>query len=144
MGSLVDISDQEKTQFSELLNGYLLDSGSVFDFTNKVEQVFHTFMLGIVNGLRDDYLISSNRESGFGRFDLALISRDQAKIGHVLELKVTDSEDKLAQTAERAVQQIEEKSYINDLIQQGAKQIQLLGIAFCGKRALVECKIISV
>ena len=144
MGALVDVSDHEKTQFSELLNQYLLDSGSVFDFTNKVEQVFHTFMLGIVNGLRDKYRILSNRESGFGRFDLALIPHSRGTPGHILELKVADREDKLVETAELALQQIEEKCYVTDVKQRGVKQIQLLGIAFYAKRAMVKCKIISV
>ena len=144
MRALVDMSDEEKRQFSELLNQYLLESGSVFDFSNKIEQVFHTFMLGIVNGLRDEYRILSNRESGFGRFDLALTPHKKGMPGHILELKVADREDKLVETAELALQQIEEKRYMADLKQQNVSEIQLLGIAFFGKRAVVKCKMISV
>ena len=66
-------------------------------------------MLGIVIGLRQDYDIQSNRESGFGRFDMALTPHGDLKLGHLLEFKIADSEEKLTETAELALQQIEEK-----------------------------------
>ena len=145
MRSLIDTEDSDKAEFSRLLNRYLIDSSSVFDFSkNRAEQSFHTFVLGILIGLYDRYRIQSNRESGHGRFDVELAPRGDLKLGHLLELKVADSAEKLEETAELALCQIQEKSYITNLKEQGVKKVQLIGIAFYGKSAVVQSRLIEL
>ena len=73
------IASGDTYEFKQMMSAYLAESGSYFDFNkSSSEQVFHTFMLGLVVGLRDKYIISSNQESGFGRYDLTLLPKDKS------------------------------------------------------------------
>ena len=82
------------TIFERLLNNYLKETTSFFDFGQKTpEQVYHAFALGLVVGLSANYVITSNRESGYGRYDLMLkpknINNPKTPFGIVLEFKAT-------------------------------------------------------
>ena len=92
-------------------------------------------------GLSDRYTITSNRESGFGRYDVILEPRNKADDAIILEFKVQDAEDEkeLSDTVEAALEQIDKKKYAAYLIAKGVPQdkIRKYGFAFCGKRVLI-------
>ena len=95
--------------------------------------------------LYDRYVITSNRESGFGRYDVILEPRKQGKYGIILEFKVQDvqEEKELSETVEKALKQIEEKRYETILIEKGVpkEKIRKYGFAFRGKTVLIGgCK----
>lgn len=110
---------------------------------SQPEKFYHGFVLGLLVELRDIYEIKSNRESGYGRYDVMLIpKKDAAKYNAiVLEFKVFDACDErtLEDTAQSALRQIEEKNYDAELITRGIakERIRHYGFAFEGKRVLI-------
>lgn len=126
-------------QFQELLQAYIEQSLSYFDLGKKTpEKIYHVFMLGLLAGLRSEYLIQSNKEAGFGRFDLALIPHDAAKLGIVMEFKSVEDDDELAASAQGALSQIKHHHYTRLLQQHGIQKQLALGVAFSGKRVIVQ------
>lgn len=122
--------------FSELLGSYLRDLVSVYDTANK-ESFYHGFVLGMTAlFLGKDYRVESNRESGYGRFDLAIIPKDVSKAGVIMEFKVAASEADMAAKAKEALQQIEEREYVTEFRQRGIQRVWKYCIAFCGKKIL--------
>ena len=90
--------------------------------------------------LSDRYVLTSNRESGFGRYDVMLEPRNIKDGGMILEFKVQDSEEKeLRDTVEAALDQIDEKRYDIMLLEKGVarEKIRKYGFAFCGKKVLI-------
>lgn len=122
--------------FKRNLSEYLLEAGSYFDFNkNTPEKVFHSFMLGLVVGLKENYIIQSNQESGFGRFDVIFIPKsDKTKDGILLEFKVSDNVKLLPNKAQEALQQIKGQKYITLFKTQGITSALAVGMAFCGKQ----------
>ena len=91
---------------------------------------------------RDDYIIKSNKESGFGRYDVMMIPRDTENSslpGLILEFKVINYsiEKSLEETVKSALQQIEEKKYDTELLKAGVKKERHYGFAFEGKKVLI-------
>ncbi|WP_302173788.1 PD-(D/E)XK nuclease domain-containing protein [Megasphaera elsdenii] len=78
-----------------------------------------------------------NRESGYGRFDLAIIPREIEKAGVIMEFKVADSEADMTDKAKEALQQIEEREYVTEFRRRGIQTVWKYGIAFCGKKVEV-------
>jgi len=125
--------------FQKHLINYIDQSISYFDLGQKTpEKIYHVFVLGLVVGLRDDYLIKSNKEAGKGRFDLALIPKDKQHAGIIIEFKSVEHEPKLKQAAKNALQQIKKQNYIAELQAQDVNQIIGIGIAFSGKKVCVQ------
>ena len=89
----------------------------------------------LMNG---SYRVESNRESGYGRFDIAFFPLKAGTPGVILELKSAKSEEELEQQAGAALRQIEEKEYIAELSRQGVKETWKYGISFYGKRVCME------
>ncbi len=108
------------------------------------ERFYHGFVLGLLVELRDIYGVKSNRESGYGRYDVMIISKtDDGKYDAViLEFKVYDDEEEksLEDTARSALCQIEEKNYDAELLERGidAGRIRHYGFAFEGKKVLIR------
>ena len=86
------------------------------------------------------YKIKSNRESGDGRYDICLIPKKEQYPGVIMELKAETglSENELNDLAEKAIQQMEEKRYGAELVNDGVSTIIKLGIAFSGKKVKVK------
>ncbi len=108
------------------------------------ERFYHGFMLGLISELRDIYEIKSNRESGYGRYDVMMIPKntdDDRLHAVVLEFKVheADEEKTLEDTAKKALSQIADKNYDAELIARGISQekIRHYGFAFEGKKVLI-------
>ena len=134
----------------ELMNEYLqtitYTSISYFDVADgpkerTPENFYHGLVLGLIVSLRDRYRIVSNRESGRGRYDIAMYPLQENTDAFIMEFKVQDrkKETNLEQTAKNALQQIVDKNYEADLLAAGvpAERIYKLGFAFAGKDVLV-------
>ena len=120
-------------EFSECLSCILRDFVSYHD-TAQPESFYHGLMLGFSVLLDGKYQVKSNRESGYGRFDLAFFPLRPGTPGVILELKAAGSEEELEERAKEALQQIAEKEYCAELSRQGASDIWRYGIAFHGKK----------
>ncbi len=129
--------------FSQLFQKFILSSVSVFDVgANEPEKIYHAFVLGLLIGLHDKYEVKSNRESGYGRYDVMLIPKNPKELGIILEFKKMDVSDRtdLAVGVEAALKQIEDKQYARELLDRGVGKILSMGLAFQGKKVLIRCK----
>ena len=133
---------------NEFMNKIALHSFSSFDIAKNVsdddapERFYHGFVLGLMVELDGRFQITSNRESGFGCYDIMLIPKDREKVcAYIIEFKVHKplKEKDLAKTVENALNQIEEKFYEAKLIADGfaAENIRKYGFAFKGKECLI-------
>lgn len=128
------------------MNRVALQTFSYFDTGrnpswSEPERFYHGFVLGLLVELNTKYMITSNRESGFGRYDVMLEPLDKQEKAFILEFKVHDEEDEtsLKDTVEAALQQIEQKQYAAELIARGISEhnIYRYGFAFQGKKVLI-------
>lgn len=109
---------------------------------HEPERFYHGFVLGLIVELQGRYIITSNRESGFGRYDVMLEPKNPKQDpAMILEFKVQDEEEEgtLKDTVDAALRQIQEKKYAAGLISRGVapEQIRCYGFAFHGKRVLI-------
>ena len=136
---LLAIRTGDITTFSILLQEFVANSMSMYDLPAEApERSYHLFMLGLLVLLSDEYQVKSNRESGYGRYDILLIPRDKTKFGYVIEFKkVIAAQETLEDAAQRALEQIKVKQYVQELRDLGVTNIVLLGIGCKGKELLV-------
>ena len=127
--------------FGKLLKQFVLKSISYFDVGGyEGEKVYHAFVLGMLISLNDSHEVLSNRESGYGRYDVMIIPKDISKLGIVIEFKKLDPDDEetLEETAEVALKQIKDKKYVVTLENRGIKSIKEIAIVFKGKEIYIK------
>ncbi|MFG6348407.1 MAG: ATP-binding protein [Lachnospiraceae bacterium] len=119
---------------SEIITTQLMETISFYDYR---EDYYHGFLAGLLKNSRG-YVIKSNRESGLGRYDLVLKTRRILK-GKViiLELKVADNVRRLEEGCKEALNQIEDKHYENDVLEEGYPSVLKYGICFYKKECMV-------
>ena len=131
---------------NDYMNEITMDIFSYFDVGSRsersaAEKFYHGFVLGLLVDLRERYQITSNRESGFGRYDVVLEPKNAQDNALILEFKALNSrrEQTLEETLESALKQIEEKQYEAILIARGvsSERIRKYGFAFEGKKVLI-------
>ena len=107
---------------------------------NTAENFYHAFVLGMLVGLKDNYIVNSNRESGVGRYDIMLEPKDKNGNSFIMEFKVLDDmeEKTIEDTIENAKKQIEEKGYETNLKERGFTNITKMVFAFKGKEVKME------
>lgn len=127
--------------FQEILQDFILKTISAYDLpSNEPEKSYHLFILGLLVQFQDTYQVKSNRESGYGRYDIMLIPRKTSLPGIVMEFKkvLEGRGETLDTAAEKALDQIKNREYITELKELGVKRMQLFGIAFLGKKIMVH------
>jgi len=126
--------------FEKMLRKVVAAIFSYHDFSNEPEKVYHALVTGLLIWITNTHEIKSNRESGYGRYDIMIIPQDLRQTGYVIEFKSVDKEDnETVETAVKAaLEQIEAKQYETELIERGIKNIKKLAIVFSGKDVYVK------
>lgn len=119
------------------LGTLLMQSVSSYDTIG--ENFYHGLVLGLCATLDNRFYITSNRESGEGRYDLCLCPKDGKLPGILIELKAAKdcSEDELKELSEKALAQIDSRKYETELTVKGVRNILKYGVAFSGKRVMI-------
>ena len=123
--------------FASSLTKFLRFAVSFYDTANK-ESFYHGLMLGLLAALVPVFEVVSNRESGYGRFDIAVFPKEEEAAGALLEFKVAEKEEDMPERAKEALAQIRANKYASEFEQRGVKEVWQYGIAFCGKKCQIE------
>lgn len=111
-------------------------------FDTSTEGFYHGLILGLTAVVGSQYVIKSNRESGSGRYDIAMYLKNKRFSGIIIEIKSTkDKNADLGKLAEAALKQIEVKDYVADFQMLKVESVTYFGIAFCGKETAVKSRV---
>jgi hypothetical protein len=132
------LKEGEISVFEEIFSDYVMKSMSFFDMPKNAEKVYHAFVMGLLLWLTPGYRIKSNRESGYGRYDIMIIPKDTSKPGYIIEFKTARKKETVETAIKAALTQIEDKKYDTELIEQGIQNIKKLAIVFKGKDVTVK------
>jgi len=127
-------------KFEKTLGEIMVKMLSHFDLDSEMEKIYQVFMIGLVGFLMGKYEIISNNESGYGRYDLAMIPIKSNEKAYLMEFKISKTEKGMTLKAEEALKQIDEKKYDTRLEARGIKNILKIGIVFYGKKVKVFSK----
>ena len=127
-------------KFEKTLGEIMINMLSHFDLDKEMEKIYQVFMIGLVGFLMGKYEIISNDESGYGRYDLAMIPIKSNEKAYLMEFKISKTKKGMEESAEKALKQIDEKKYDTKLKARGIKNILKIGIAFYGKEVKVVFK----
>ena len=133
MAEFATLKEQSRT-------GHLKNSFSYFDVSDgeHPERVYHAFILGLLVNLQATHEVTSNRESGYGLYDVMIIPKNPAKLGIILEFKRSDSEAEMASDLDKALAQIDARQYASVLHTRGIQKILKLGVVFWKKKVSVK------
>jgi hypothetical protein len=140
---LSSLTQGDVDTFSQLFKEFMISSVSVFDVpAEESEKIYHAFVLGMLIGLKDQYEVKSNRESGLGRYDVMLIPKNLNDLGIIMEFKKVGrfEEADLESAVLSALQQIENRHYVQELLDRSIRKVLYLGFAFKGKQVLIRSK----
>ena len=127
-------------KFEKTLGEIMINMLSHFDLDKEMEKIYQVFMIGLVGFLMGKYEIISNDESGYGRYDLAMIPIKSNEKAYLMEFKISKTKKGMEEKAQKALKQIDEKKYDTKLKARGIKNILKIGIAFYGKEVKVVFK----
>lgn len=123
--------------FGDMLGTLVRTTLSYYDTAHDPERVYHAFVLGLLVNLSNRYTIRSNRESGYGRYDLMLIPKSPNDPGIIMEFKTAQTPDELDAALAAGMTQIKEQQYQTELKAQGISKHMEIAVAFCGKHVKV-------
>jgi len=127
-------------KFEKTLGEIMINMLSHFDLDKEMEKIYQVFMIGLVGFLMGKYEIISNDESGYGRYDLAMIPIKSNEKAYLMEFKISKTKKGMEERAQKALKQIDEKKYDTKLKARGIKNILKIGVAFHGKEVKVVFK----
>ena len=127
-------------KFEKTLGEIMINMLSHFDLDKEMEKIYQVFMIGLVGFLMGKYEIISNDESGYGRYDLAMIPIKSNEKAYLMEFKISKTKKGMEERAQKALKQIDEKKYDTRLKARGIKNILKIGVAFYGKEVKVAYK----
>ena len=127
-------------KFEKTLGEIMINMLSHFDLDKEMEKIYQVFMIGLVGFLMGKYEIISNDESGYGRYDLAMIPIKSNEKAYLMEFKISKTKKGMEERAQKALKQIDEKKYDTKLKARGIKNILKIGVAFYGKEVKVFFK----
>ena len=127
-------------KFEKTLGEIMINMLSHFDLDKEIEKIYQVFMIGLVGFLMGKYEIISNDESGYGRYDLAMIPIKSNEKAYLMEFKISKTKKGMEERAQKALKQIDEKKYDTKLKARGIKNILKIGVAFYGKEVKVVFK----
>jgi len=130
----------DSIKFKKTFEQFARESLSYFDMQGDApENFYHALVLGMLSSLMQTHQVRSNRESGYGRYDVMIIPNDRSKPGTVIEFKAVDLDEKetLEIAAQKALKQLNDRLYATELTTLGLTTILKFGIAFKGKESLV-------
>ena len=134
------LENGDMKKFEKTLGEIMINMLSHFDLDSEMEKIYQVFMIGLVGFLMGKYEIISNDESGYGRYDLAMIPIKSNEKAYLMEFKISKTKKGMEESAEKALKQIDEKKYDTKLRARGIKNILKIGIAFYGKEVKVTYK----
>ena len=127
-------------KFEKTLGEIMINMLSHFDLDKEMEKIYQVFMIGLVGFLMGKYEIISNDESGYGRYDLAMIPIKNNEKAYLMEFKISKTKKGMEEKAQKALKQIDEKKYDTKLKARGIKNILKIEVAFYGKEVKVAYK----
>jgi hypothetical protein len=135
---LKSLLEGEIDVFEEIFSDYVVTAMSFFDMGAEPEKVYHAFVMGLLVWLSPAYQVKSNRESGYGRYDIMIIPEDKVKLGFIIEFKKTRKKETLESAIKSALEQIENQKYETELLQRGIKNYKKLAVVFKGKEVTIR------
>ena len=138
---LNDLVNLKLEDFERKLKKLVIEMFSYFDVgENTAESFYHAFILGMLVGLKDSYYVKSNRESGYGRYDIMLEPKEKESNSFIMEFKIIESmeEKEVKAKIKEAKEQIKDKKYEQELKERGFKNITKMVFVCNGKEIKME------
>ena len=126
--------------FEKFLKMVCLEIMSYHDFSGSPEKVYHALVLGMLVWLSNDYVIRSNRESGYGRYDIIFKPKDTNKQGIIIEFKRIYKDEDSEKFLDDALKQIDGKKYDVELKSEGINDVLKIAVGFTGKEVYFKKK----